>query len=96
MRLGLGIAVVGITTLAMFSPARAQFHFDIPGMHHEHHDEGEHHHGEGWGEGHEGGWHEHHHGGGGMCRRLHWKCEHKYELGQEGEGNCRRFREECQ
>ncbi len=31
----------------------------------------------------------------GYCQRLRWKCEHKYELGQEGEGNCRRYREEC-
>jgi hypothetical protein len=31
----------------------------------------------------------------GFCERLRWKCEHKYELGQEGEGNCRRYREEC-
>jgi len=95
MRLGFGIAIVGITTLAMFSPARSQIHFDIPGMHHgdEHHghDEGEHHHGE-W---HPGGGEWRHRGEGGMCRHLRWKCEHKYELGQEGEGNCRRFREEC-
>ncbi len=31
----------------------------------------------------------------GYCERLRWRCEHKYELGQEGEGNCRRYREEC-
>ena len=31
----------------------------------------------------------------GYCQRLRWRCEHKYELGQEGEGNCRRYREEC-
>ncbi len=31
----------------------------------------------------------------GYCQRLKWKCDHKYELGQEGEGNCRRYRAEC-
>ncbi len=31
----------------------------------------------------------------GFCQRLRWKCEHKNEIGQEGEGNCRRYREEC-
>ena len=34
-------------------------------------------------------------GGYGYCQRLRWKCEHKYELGQEGAGNCQRYREEC-
>ena len=29
------------------------------------------------------------------CERLRWRCEHKNELGQEGEGNCRRHHEEC-
>jgi len=29
------------------------------------------------------------------CSELRFKCEHKYELGQEGEGNCHRYREEC-
>jgi len=32
---------------------------------------------------------------GGHCERLRWKCEHKYELGREGEGLCQRYREEC-
>jgi hypothetical protein len=31
----------------------------------------------------------------GYCQRLRWQCEHKYELGQEGQGNCQRYREEC-
>ena len=31
----------------------------------------------------------------GYCQRLRWRCEHKYELGQEGQGNCQRYREEC-
>jgi hypothetical protein len=31
----------------------------------------------------------------GHCERLRYKCEHKYERGEEGEGNCRRYREEC-
>ncbi len=31
----------------------------------------------------------------GYCARLRWRCEHKYELGQEGMGNCQRYREEC-
>ena len=31
----------------------------------------------------------------GFCERLRWRCEHKNELGQEGEGNCRRYHEEC-
>ena len=34
-------------------------------------------------------------GGYGYCERLRWRCEHKYELGQEGQGNCQRYREEC-
>jgi hypothetical protein len=32
---------------------------------------------------------------GGHCERLRWKCQHKEELGQEGRGNCERYREEC-
>ena len=32
---------------------------------------------------------------GGHCERLRYKCEHKYELGREGEGLCQRYREEC-
>ncbi len=31
----------------------------------------------------------------GYCARLRWRCQHKYELGQEGMGNCQRYREEC-
>jgi hypothetical protein len=31
----------------------------------------------------------------GYCERLRWQCEHKYELDREGEGLCRRYREEC-
>ena len=33
--------------------------------------------------------------GGEHCQRLRWRCEHKNELGQEGEGTCRRYHEEC-
>jgi hypothetical protein len=29
------------------------------------------------------------------CGRLRWMCEHKEELGLEGSGTCRRYREEC-
>ena len=32
---------------------------------------------------------------GGHCERLRWRCEHKNELGREGEGLCQRYREEC-
>lgn len=35
-------------------------------------------------------------GRGDTCGQLRYACEHKYELGQEGEGNCRRYRETCQ
>ncbi len=31
----------------------------------------------------------------GYCQRLRWRCDHKYELGQEGMGNCERYRQEC-
>ena len=31
----------------------------------------------------------------GNCERLRWRCEHKNELGQEGMGNCQRYRQEC-
>ena len=37
-------------------------------------------------------------GGGGMsrrCERLQRSCEMKDRLGEQGQGNCRRFREEC-
>jgi hypothetical protein len=33
--------------------------------------------------------------GGDYCRDLRWSCLHKDELGERGEGNCRRYREEC-
>ncbi len=29
------------------------------------------------------------------CRALRWACENKGELGLEGAGTCRRYREEC-
>jgi hypothetical protein len=29
------------------------------------------------------------------CDRLRFKCEHKYELGLEGRGICRRYQEMC-
>ena len=32
---------------------------------------------------------------GGYCARLRWACRNKYELGEAGMGNCRRYREEC-
>jgi hypothetical protein len=32
----------------------------------------------------------------GECRELRWACIHKEELGEEGLGNCRRYRESCQ
>jgi len=31
----------------------------------------------------------------GECEKLRTACLHKDELGAEGEGNCRRFRETC-
>src|SRR5262245_39133410 len=37
-------------------------------------------------------------GGGGMserCRRLQRSCDMRDALGERGQGNCRRFREEC-
>jgi hypothetical protein len=33
---------------------------------------------------------------GGRCRELRWACTHKEQLGEEGMGNCRRYRENCQ
>jgi hypothetical protein len=42
--------------------------------------------GEGGGEG---------NGGGDRCAKLRWACEHKDELGLQGAGTCRRFRETC-
>lgn len=29
------------------------------------------------------------------CRHLREACIHKHELGEEGEGNCQRYRDEC-
>lgn len=36
-----------------------------------------------------------HYGGGGRCRELRQACLHKEELGEQGMGNCRRYRELC-
>jgi hypothetical protein len=33
--------------------------------------------------------------GGGQCWQLRQACLHKEELGEEGMGNCRRYRELC-
>ena len=30
-----------------------------------------------------------------LCAKLRWTCEHKDELGLEGAGTCRRYREAC-
>jgi hypothetical protein len=36
------------------------------------------------------------HGGGGReCRELRAACMHKEELGEQGQGNCARYREMC-
>jgi hypothetical protein len=35
-------------------------------------------------------------GGRGHCEELRRACEMKGELGERGEGNCRRYRETCQ
>src|SRR5687767_6070528 len=32
---------------------------------------------------------------GGYCARLRRACEYKEERGESGQGNCRRYREEC-
>lgn len=32
---------------------------------------------------------------GGQCRELRQACLHKEELGEQGMGNCRRYREVC-
>jgi len=37
----------------------------------------------------------HHRGYGADCRELRQACLHKEELGEEGQGNCRRYREVC-
>lgn len=31
----------------------------------------------------------------GMCREMRAACMHKGELGERGEGNCRRYRQMC-
>lgn len=43
------------------------------------------------------GYYEERRGGGyrEMCRDLRQACLHKEELGDEGRGNCRRYRERC-
>jgi hypothetical protein len=33
--------------------------------------------------------------GGGRCRELRAACMHKQELGEQGMGNCQRYREMC-
>jgi hypothetical protein len=38
----------------------------------------------------------HHHGYGADCRELRQACLHKEEVGEQGQGNCRRYREVCQ
>jgi hypothetical protein len=35
-------------------------------------------------------------GRGGQCEELRRACENKDRLGEQGEGNCRRYRETCQ
>jgi hypothetical protein len=35
-------------------------------------------------------------GRGGQCEELRLACENKNRLGEQGEGNCRRYRETCQ
>jgi hypothetical protein len=34
-------------------------------------------------------------GGSGQCEELRRACQHKEELGEQGEGNCRGYREMC-
>src|SRR5262245_45851725 len=29
------------------------------------------------------------------CRELRWACENRERLGEQGEGNCRRYRQTC-
>ena len=31
----------------------------------------------------------------GYCRQLRYSCVYKHRLGEQGEGNCRRYREQC-
>ncbi|MDX2204898.1 MAG: hypothetical protein NW223_19265 [Hyphomicrobiaceae bacterium] len=40
-------------------------------------------------------WHGYGYGHGGYCARLRRACEYKHERGEEGQGNCRRYRAEC-
>jgi hypothetical protein len=35
------------------------------------------------------------HRGGGQCEELRLACENRRQLGEQGEGNCRRYRETC-
>ena len=35
-------------------------------------------------------------GRGGQCEQLRRACENKDQLGERGEGNCRRYRESCE
>jgi hypothetical protein len=39
--------------------------------------------------------HHRHYGYGADCRELRQACLHKEELGEEGRGNCQRYRETC-
>jgi hypothetical protein len=41
------------------------------------------------------GYHHYYNYGGGRCRELRAACMHKEELGEQGMGNCRRYREMC-
>ena len=42
------------------------------------------------------GYHHHHHDEGeGDCRELRAACLHKDELGEQGQGNCERYRRMC-
>jgi hypothetical protein len=42
------------------------------------------------------GYHHHHHDEGeGDCRELRQACLHKDELGEQGHGNCERYRRMC-
>ena len=41
------------------------------------------------------GYHHYYNYEGGRCRELRAACMHKEELGEQGMGNCRRYRENC-
>lgn len=88
------ILVVLIIWLFMFKPVEAQeFEFGPHGFgfnQRHHHDEwnGE----RRWRPG--GGHWEHRRGG--QCRELRAACMYKEDLGEVGQGNCRRYRENCQ